>query len=160
MEALVVVDMQPKFDTSNSVIDPVSEEIKRAMEIGAYVIFVEYYDRREHMQRTHKRLIKLLKNYRKKCFVEKNQINGGTAVKEKLEEMNLKFDLFRIVGVNFNACVKATAQGLASIFPESHVQVIKKASNPEFLIEEIKKASDPKHFGEYGFPDKENLKVI
>lgn len=119
---LVVVDMQPKFEAARirRCVDNVLAEIAKAKADGAAIIVLEY----RGFGPTNSRITKAVRSYDRGYFVTKSWDDGSDEVISTCSIYQLARD-FRVVGVNYGACVKSTALGLRG--HKHHVVVIKKA---------------------------------
>lgn len=119
---LVVVDMQPQFEAAKSrrCVENVLAEIAAAKAANAAIIVLEYVN----FGPTNSRIVKAVRSYDRGYFKVKCWDDGSDEVLSMCSICQLSRS-FRVVGVNYGACVKATAIGLRS--HGYHVEVVKKA---------------------------------
>lgn len=123
---LVVVDMQPSFEAANKpeVIVGVTKEIITAMACKNPVVFVEYCSPDPP---THSSLLSLVKDYELKAKVTKSTDDGSVEVIQALEKNGFYGSHLRVCGVNAEACVMATVNGLLDQMPFAKVEVVPEA---------------------------------
>ena len=122
--ALIVVDMQPQFKTSckPETLQNVAKEIVNHKECP--IIFLEY----KGWGRSHKHLIAIAKD---PVVLPKDRDNGGPVLKDYFASywIGPLPSIFHLVGVNTCACVSATANGLAQLYPQATIEIILDACN-------------------------------
>lgn len=122
---LIVVDMQEAFEAAsdpNTVIG-VTYEILQAKERNAGIILLEY----EKCGRTHEGYSQLLKGYRRKSRVTKEDDDGSMEVVRAARRRGFNLAHLRICGVNADCCIAATVLGLLGRLRESRIEVVKDA---------------------------------
>lgn len=148
---LVVIDMQQAFvshhdERYSQAINSVAREIRLARSRGEYIIFVEFFyrkDRQNHVpfitNKTNEELpslqelIDLVEGYDKVLFVYKKTTDGGTEVVQALREYNLvsdtssPSDIIRVCGAYTEYCVSETVQTMAMKLKYSRVILVKDA---------------------------------
>lgn len=107
---LVVVDMQPRFDASNDerVLQRNERAILEALEADVPIVVLEY----KWYGKTHKRLMDLIKKGRY-VVKKKDSDDGSFEVNQAICRLKIEPKVLFITGVNANACVESTFQGLA-----------------------------------------------
>ena len=127
---LVVIDMQTTFRASfkPSVVVGVTTEIIKAKEKLLPIVVVEY----KNCHPTHKALLDLLKNYPHKARITKSGDDGSSEVIRTLRRRGFNQDYIRVCGVNTDACVWATAEGLLKKLRYAQIEVVKSACATEF----------------------------
>jgi nicotinamidase-related amidase len=125
--SLVVIDMQPEFDAANKpeTVEACVEEIKRAKEVEAPIIVVEF----DSFGDTHETLQAELDGYNKVHYVLKHQDDGSREVINTIANEDLPSETMRVVGVNTDYCVLETVIGLSESGRIGKIQVIEKACN-------------------------------
>lgn len=113
---LVVIDMQPDFEASgyNRVFQQVSLQIRRAKDVGARIIFVEYAG---HLH-TWPELTKIVERCSKRrvAFVTKTQDGGGEEIDKFMRDMDWPTDApIKVCGVNTSYCVRSTVLDLVNL---------------------------------------------
>ena len=114
---LIVIDMQPGFGATESVLDAVVHEVKKARRRNEWVLVVEY----EARGRTPYRITRELKGYKKYDKVIKERNDGGTAIFNRLTRRRWSFSYpvvprashFKVCGINTDACVFETVRSLS-----------------------------------------------
>lgn len=124
---LVVIDMQPKYSASNDLktILQVARLIKKAKKLDQKIFFVEF-GLDEH---THAPLIELVYDYGKRFTVIKNDMCGSKEIAKQCQISGFTPSELIVCGVNTDACVRFTVEGLARDMPGTKVTVVKRACN-------------------------------
>lgn len=129
---LVVVDMQPCFEASLDVdvIVGVTCEIVKARQRGAPIILVEYrgFDIQD---RTHDAFYDLLRNYKRRAIIGKSDDDGSREILQTLKRRQFNSRHLRICGVNSDACVWSTVEGLLEKLDNARIDVVKRACGSE-----------------------------
>jgi len=148
MYTLVVVDMQPNFSASNGrrVRKNCLREIKRAMKDGAHIIFLEYIGHGVTLPE----LMKPVNDYQYYCVKSKSDDDGSAEVQEAVFEKGFMIGRFRMIGINTDWCVRATAAGLRNRFPNSFVEVVEDACD----------SNDDHHNGIWFIEQLDNVDVV
>lgn len=130
---LVVVDMQNEFAASCKleVVTGVAAEITKAQQQHLPIVLVEY----EGCGPTHKCLLQLLKGYPYKARVHKKDDDGSTEIIRTLRRRGFNEECLRVCGVNVDACVWATVEGLLCKLKYSRVEVVKAACATEYKFD-------------------------
>jgi nicotinamidase-related amidase len=141
-KTLIVVDMQPHF------LEHIQEERERECIcgcknlIGSFrykglpIVFVEYSDNGSDTRfygKTIRELRKEVKDYANLYTVLKTRNDGSFWVHRLVRREKLPAS-FVVCGVFLEYCVKATATGLAKMFPQSTVIVDRFSSQPHFEL--------------------------
>jgi hypothetical protein len=127
---LVVMDMMLEFKASR---DPetqaaVAAEIRRARAASQAIIFVEYAG---GSSKTYRNLLDLVQGYKLWCVVEKHSDSGAEEVFEACMDNGYCPENFRIVGVNADGCIFATAEGLCAKLRNCHIDVVEGACHTD-----------------------------
>lgn len=117
---LAIIDMQPNvfFSATNiKTIQNIVREIKQANKDMASVLFVEYGDDRDTYDPTHEILVQTCKqlNWQGKSdfnFIVKKYDDGSPEIIDAIDKLRLPQELIRVCGVNTDACVARTVEGL------------------------------------------------
>lgn len=122
---LVIVDMQHEFEAAldPNVVVGVTYEIIQAKEYGSPIVIVEY----DGFGRSHDAFFSILKNYRRKAVIKKNDDDGSNEVIRALKRRRFNPFHLRVCGVNSDACVLATVEGLLDKLSQSKIEVVKRA---------------------------------
>jgi len=118
---LVVVDVQPGFDTAKDVIDPVCKLVIKAIADGMPIVILEFDPTR--FDDTYTQVTDLCKGYNKTLVVTKDMDDGSEEVISALRNAGYKYPRILLCGVNFEFCVFATAVGLANGLEDTTVVV-------------------------------------
>jgi len=127
---LVVVDMQPDFSASKdrTTVSNISRQIARARSFNQPIILVEYGGFGE----TIPKIKQLLDDYGNMLYVlEKSSDDGSYEIEMCLIDAWIETEKFLVCGVNTEACVRATAEGLSKRFSDSKVMVLGSACNSD-----------------------------
>ena len=142
---LVVIDIQPDFDTAAKVIQPCQAAIRAAEKNNEVITIVEY---RNHGW-TFPELTNLLYGYERHFPVLKSQDGGGFEVYNSFLRKKLPHPrVIKVCGVNTNACVLETVRGLSKLFYKSSIRVLSRACNSyslschDFGLEQMKRLSN------------------
>ncbi len=124
---LVIVDMQPRFHTSQkrATLYAVEREIQRAKELNNPIVVLEYDD----YGLTDTRLTDAIGSYRLCRTCVKTDDDGSKEVLEACDNEGYTTERFRVCGVNTHACVQSTVSGLAKKVRDCIVEVVKAACN-------------------------------
>lgn len=122
---LVVVDMQPDFEAAFNpdVVIGVAKQIMLAKHKKWPVILLEYAG----CSRTHQGFSDLLSGYPRRARISKSDDDGSYEVVRALERREFPFKNLRVCGVNTDACVWSTVDGLLKRLPKSYLEVVKDA---------------------------------
>lgn len=127
-EVLVIVDMQPRFETSlkKETQREVINQIKEAKKNNIPVVLLEY----AYEGDTHYNIRRTLKDY-PHYTLQKNRDSGASVLiplLENLRKRGKKF-LLKVCGVNTAACVYATVRDLTEFSLIKEIQIIWKGCN-------------------------------
>lgn len=127
MYTLVIVDMQATFGAANSkrVRANCKQEIVKAMESGAAIIFVEYIGQGP----TIPSLVKLTDDYDRVFITRKSRDDGSQEVRSVIYNNKLPSHRIKVCGVNTDCCVLKTVYGLEDLMNPSKMKVIASACN-------------------------------
>ena len=130
---LIVVDMQPSFEAANepNTIVGVTREILEAKRRKWGIVFLEYKPTDE-MGRTHEGFSSLIKGYRHKARVTKDDDDGSLEVVKALRRRGFAQHTLRICGVNTECCVTETVSGLLVRLERVQIEVVKDACDSEW----------------------------
>lgn len=142
MPMLLVVDMQPRFDSSTHdwLLENVAREIRAARSAKWGIMFLEYTRKCGKAgvplsERTHGRLTRLVARYRYAITVHKKQDNGSAEVLYAADEwygdgyVEHIHGGIRVVGVNMEACIAVTVNGLSKARSDVEITVVGDACN-------------------------------
>lgn len=121
---LVVIDMQDIFRSATHMnpLVGVTREVMTAIAKRQYILYVEFDE-----ARTLTPLLNLVKGYRKFGKVMKRFSDGSGEIIKCLKRKNFPFKKLRVCGVNSDACVLDTVNGLLKKLPNSKIEVVKNA---------------------------------
>jgi nicotinamidase-related amidase len=131
MYTLVVVDMQPGFNAANRerVRQNVRREIKKAVQEGADIVFLEYVS---HGRTFPELLVPVEKiQYKRFKVSPKMSDDGSKEVQQVVANNDFMFGRFRVVGINTDYCVMATTLGIRTRFPNSYIEVVADACDSD-----------------------------
>jgi nicotinamidase-related amidase len=127
---LVVVDMQSGFDTSFGALNGCIREVQQAVIDKAGIIFLEYHGfYGDAYGFTLPQLKALVDGYSRAYYVPKGADDGSIEVVEAIEKYRMSKLHIKVCGVNTDACVLATVQGLIQKCDKVYLQVIADACN-------------------------------
>lgn len=122
-KTLVIVDMQPRFDTSNCF--RTRKNVRRLAKLFKAkkwpIVVLEYHGYGD----THEEIMDELRSYENLHRKVKFDDDGS----QEVLETNIPLDSVVVCGVNLCACVADTCAGLASKLPNSQITAIKFACN-------------------------------
>lgn len=126
---LIVNDMQPGFEAARDIITifAVSKQIEMAMALNLSIILVEY-DAHE-MGATLPQITRLLEGYERFSVVSKSQDDGAAAILKTLCSKAIETQYFILCGVNSDACILDTVQGLVQWLPQCRILLPQDACN-------------------------------
>lgn len=109
---LVIIDMQCGFGNANALItiNAVIKQIKRAKKFGDVIFVVEYLPHSQY-KTTRTEIMEAIGSYAH-IKVYKYDDDGSQEILAACDSPNTIPDVFRLCGVNTNACVQATLRGL------------------------------------------------
>ncbi len=141
---LVVIDMQRRFAAANDAQtrEAVAREIRDARAKGWAIVVVEYRepDSGDPQDMTHGDLMQWLRRpapYAHCQIVCKQQSDGSAEVITACKQRGFSTESFRCCGVNTDACVLATVEGLVYAFPTATVTVVRDACNSQWKIPQV-----------------------
>jgi len=128
-KTLVIIDMQQGFWTANAkrTIDNVIKQIKLARLTNEYIIIVEYLPHTKY-ETTRPEIMKAIGNH-PYIKVYKYVDDGSKSILAACKLHDYPTDLFRICGVNTNACVRLTIKGLFKKNRTSKIEIVPAACN-------------------------------
>jgi len=127
----VIIDMQERFlqdilDRDRTVAAAI-ENIEEAKRQGDAIVLLQYRSNKNPAGPVDPKVLAHLDGYTR-CFTYDKWIdNGAPEVEQALLEHDLANQVFRLYGLNADACVLRTGLGLRTRFPRSRVEVIKDA---------------------------------
>ena len=121
--ALVIIDMQRGFYNANALItiNKVIKQIKRAKKFGDTIFVVEYTPHSSY-EITRPEVMKAIGSY-PHSRIYKCRDNGSQEILAACDSYDSRPNVFRLCGVNTNACVKLTLIGLYNLscrYPEPY----------------------------------------
>lgn len=124
---LVIVDMQPHFPAARdeSTINGCLMQIGLWRERGWPIVVLEY----EGCGPTDARIDAALAGYDNFRRLTKPRDDGSAEVLKGCRSLDFAPDLFRICGVNINACVQSTVRGLMEKSPAVRLEIVTDACN-------------------------------
>lgn len=128
---LVIVDMQTKFPAAKhrGTIDGCKKEITAAI-AGNIPIFILELKSDNDFGPTLPELTDMLKGYENAHIVIKQQNDGSYVLRKKFHDMELQPEFqFIVCGINTEACVYETIDGLLCKFPKSKATIDRNAVN-------------------------------
>lgn len=130
MPVVVVIDLQPHFAAScdKRLLANAERELRRARENNWPVMVVEYAG----YGKTHDCLRNVLKGYKPKKVVTKSMDDGSNDIIGHCDQLEWPKEHFIVFGVNANACVRQTVDGLSGKLPLAKIEVIKDACNQDY----------------------------
>ncbi len=128
---LVVIDMQQGFPAARDAVlqQNVYQEICAAKASGCAIVFLEFVSVYPDYGTTFRMLAELVNGYARSTVVTKSDDDGSKQVIEACHQGSYTMKKFRLVGVNIDMCVLATAKGLVAELPQGRVVVVKEACN-------------------------------
>lgn len=128
MYTLVVVDMQPGFDSAHGkrVRENTLREVKKAREVGADIIFLEF----EGYESTWDDLLNEAPHDR--YIATKREDDGSEQVARLVNTNKLFNNVFRVCGINTDCCVESTVRGLTARLPMSRIEVMGDACDSDW----------------------------
>ncbi len=123
------MDMQPGFKASQDAITQwfVKQEVTRAREEGRPIIIVEF-DAHE-MGETYESIKSLAEGYDRAVTISKSSDDGSKEILKACEAKGFSTQTFRMCGVNSDACLLESIQGLVEKLPECRITVVQDACN-------------------------------
>lgn len=127
---LVVVDMQPQFEASNRVIDPVRKLIHIRRQLREPIVFLEYLGNNGDIEdRTHDELREMVRGYNLAYYRYKVTDDGSNEVKSVIDHHHFETpENILVCGVNRHCCVADTITGLATLYPKTKIKLSMKGS--------------------------------
>ncbi len=129
-EALIIIDMQKGFWSAKRckrTINACVNQIHRARRLSMPIYIVEFRGYQDTIQP----LLDAVEGYDKFSFVFKEYNDGSQELANMFAQDSFKPSKMYICGVNIEACVLNTVEGLMDIFPCAEYHVIKPACNTE-----------------------------
>ena len=127
-QSLVIIDMQPGFDSANdeATIEKVLEAITEAKKANLPIVIVECCnDRYGH---TLGEIVAEVDFYEQVYFVEKFDNDGAQAIEMVLRDNDIEVEEHQVCGVNIGACVHDTIMSLMDDYFRNIV-ILKEACN-------------------------------
>ena len=149
MYTLIVIDMQPKFDSSQkeSTIKNCRTLLRQAQKDKAGILLVEYIDYGE----TDNRLQNMIRDYSLTKTITKISNDGSVEIRKAIKKYNYPSKLLKVCGVNTDYCVYESVVGLTKNMPRATIEVIGKACNSTWthkrglaMLKELSKKSNVK----------------
>lgn len=131
--ALVIIDMQRGFGNANAqiTINNIIKQIKRAKKFKDDIFVVEYLPHREY-EATRPEIMEAIGDYAH-IKIYKYVDNGAKEILAACKSHKNRPDIFRLCGVNTNACVQSTLIGLYNkreSYPEPYdLEIVPEACN-------------------------------
>lgn len=128
---LVLIDMQPHFVASQNLqtIDACREQIRYAIDNKWYIFFVQWIGEGN----TDHRLTSVTKGYKFTNLIFKDQNDGAVEIMNSVREIGIVNPKFRVCGVNTDACVLQTVNGLAGYGKRGKkVEVVARACHSDY----------------------------
>jgi delta-aminolevulinic acid dehydratase/porphobilinogen synthase len=126
---LLIIDMQSYFHAANN--DRVQKnclrEIKSAVKSKTPIVFVEY----DNCGRSLPSLIRAAKGGIKYHLVKEDD-DGSPEIYDFLKKHRWTKRLIKTVGVNADACVQDTVEGLTSVLPNTKIHVVADACHTDY----------------------------
>lgn len=136
---VVVVDMQPGFGNSvKYALEATKREVSLAIRKNAPVAIIQLNVK--SFKETHEEIMSLLKGYTYHSVGEKFIGDGSPQAKSIFDSFSFTPKKIRVCGVYTGACVKETALGLARIYENSEIILVKEACCDSVDSEETQKA--------------------
>ena len=130
--ALIIIDMHPCCDAAKdrATVQSILREIKQAKRFNHIIFLVEMIGCGE----TDKNILDVLKNYKRKTFkITKREDDGSLNIVQCIINNGLSLSKLKICGINTNACVSSTVNGLIRRFDlKIPVEIIADACNTEY----------------------------
>lgn len=130
--ALVVIDVQERFETALKVEEPCSNLVHQSIHNGDHIFLLEYINFGETLFKVN-HPASLYEN----GYVLRKNCNDGS---EKIHTLALKLgfipDHFKICGIYATACVLDTVAGLSRLFSKSKISVNREAVMDDEIREE------------------------
>lgn len=130
---LVIVDMQERLRAANHkpTLVAVKKLLNLAMKCGWGIVFLEIKNQYEEYGPTIPELLHITRNHPRRFRLVKDEKDGSLQVAQAVEEGNLETGRFVLAGVNLDACVVFTANGLARLYTDSRIEVVCQACHSE-----------------------------
>lgn len=130
---LVVVDMQTRSKAANdsATIAKVGALIQLAIKKRWAIVFLEIKNEFEDYGPTLPQLLAVVENYPRTTQLVKPEKDGSHLIAKVCKTASFDTARFILCGVNLDACVVFTANGLAREYPASNIDVAVQACNSE-----------------------------
>jgi nicotinamidase-related amidase len=142
MYTLCIIDMQEWFgvNPSSMVANNVEREIYQAMHDGATILFVEYQD----CGNTIDRLTQIVRDsaYTKHHSITKKYDDGSKEIITAINNKKLPIKHLKVVGVNTDCCVLHTVSGLKSELKSTKIEVVADACSSSWSSDSHEKGLD------------------
>lgn len=131
---LLIIDMQDDFPAARSkeIVQACRREIWRARKLNASIITITYNDLDRDITPCLPRIEHALTGYNNLVSLSKLQDDGSSEIIESCNGNDLDVSLFRICGVNVDACVKATVTPLIHTYENSRFEFVYEACGCDF----------------------------
>lgn len=129
---LVIIDMQSGFHTANAhrTISNVIKQVKRAKKFKENILVVEYLPHVNY-EATRPEIMRSIGSY-PHIKVYKYRDDGSQPILEACKYHSYPTDIFRVCGVNTNACILDTLKGLFRRNKTSKLEVVPAACNGHY----------------------------
>lgn len=126
---LIINDMQPGFAAAKDIITifAVCQQIEMAMALNLKIIVVEY-DAHE-LGGTLPAIMRLLRDYKRFALASKSEDDGSVAILKALHDTSGHTQDFILCGVNSDACILDTVNGLVQWMPQCRILIPQDACN-------------------------------
>jgi nicotinamidase-related amidase len=130
MKTLIVIDMQPYFETvDKETTHEVVKLIKRAKRYKWPIILVKYDLGGEEGEEIVEEIWEAATATDNWILVEKCDNDGSEEIIDIADQSNISLAKCVVCGVNTDACVEATVEGLSKGLPDSVIEVVASACN-------------------------------
>lgn len=146
---LLIIDMQRIYDASDFIIPNVCKHIQAAKNRNEIIVLVEYrcsacnnnnkkcYNYNTYTKAsacdTHPEILDLLKDYSKLITVQKDDDDGSDKL---IQEVTKWKKIVKVCGVNTDACVRSTVNGLIKLLPLTKFVLLLDAVNDDYYGQE------------------------
>jgi nicotinamidase-related amidase len=119
--------MQPEYGVSQTwwMIHNVCKEIRQAKKAQYPILLVKMIG----SGRIDTRILNEVEDYFELYFVKKRDCDGHQEVMKAMKKAGLELDRLRVCGVETDACVADTVEGLSRALPRTTIELVKSACN-------------------------------